>query len=318
MPLSGIEPSSAADRTPGTARIRPSACSANWAMAVSLSYFADGSRNSAVSNRSGSKPSGTCRMRSRLRVSRPAATSSTMQSASCTATKIVRASPRPGAAPSPVRVWSASARPARAAQRAGSAPNRRPAPTVIATEKKSTGPSSSTGPSAGSPPGAAATSATMAQRARRIPHTPPMAASTRFSVSSCRTSRPRPAPSAARSDSSRRREVERASCRLAMLAQAMSRISATKPSRMSSVGRVFPTRYSRSGTTDAPTPALVAGNSAASARAMAERSACACARVAPGLSMPTAQKAGLSRVNQLALGADVTGSQISGGPNGSV
>ena len=54
--------------------------------------------------------------------------------------------------------------------------------------------------------------------------------STSASVSNCRTSRPRPAPSADRKDISRARDVARASSRFATFAQAMSRTSVTAPS----------------------------------------------------------------------------------------
>ena len=62
------------------------------------------------------------------------------------------------------------------------------------------------------------------------PPTPPAQASTRLSVSSCRTMRPRPAPSVARIASSRDRDAARASIRFATLTHA---ISSTNPTTAS-------------------------------------------------------------------------------------
>ena len=63
---------------------------------------------------------------------------------------------------------------------------------------------------------------------RARPSAPPIAASTRLSVSSWRTIRSRPAPTAVRSAISRLRPSARTSCRLATLAHAISR---TRPNR---------------------------------------------------------------------------------------
>ncbi len=77
---------------------------------------------------------------------------------------------------------------------------------------------------------------------------PPATASSVLSVSSCRTSRPRPAPSAARIASSRSRPSIRASVRLATFAQAISSTSPVMPSRISSSSRAPLVSASRTGT----------------------------------------------------------------------
>ena len=91
-------------------------------------------------------------------------------------------------------------------------------------------------------------------------------ASTTLSVSSWRTSRIRPAPTAARTTISRPRAEARASSRLATLAQAISSTKATAPSSTNSVCRVSPTTASCSGTTAMPLSALLTGYCCASAR----------------------------------------------------
>ena len=155
------------------------------------------------------------------------------------------------------------------------------------------------------------------ERARRS--VPPISASTTLSVRSWRTSRARPAPSAARSDISRRRAVARASWRLAMLAQAMSRISATKPEQdQQRRADVAHEEIAQRCCSDARAPALVSGilggerpGDAAPGRPRPR------AAVTPARVRPTPQNAGFCRVTQSGSGADVTGSQISVGPNGS-
>jgi hypothetical protein len=77
----------------------------------------------------------------------------------------------------------------------------------------------------------------MVATANATPTTPPAAASSVLSVSSWRTSRPRPAPSAARSASSRSRPSIRASVRFATFAHAISSTRLVMPIRMSSSSR---------------------------------------------------------------------------------
>ena len=89
------------------------------------------------------------------------------------------------------------------------------------------------------------------------PVMPPAIPSTRLSVSSCRMSCPRLAPSAARMASSRRRPVARAIRRLETLAQAMSSTSPTAPWINISASRMSPTSVSRIGWMRISRPALV-------------------------------------------------------------
>ena len=72
-----------------------------------------------------------------------------------------------------------------------------------------------------------ATSARLPQKAKSTPTAPPNAASNTLSVSSCRTSRHRPAPTASRTLISAPRKAARASSRFATLAHAISSTSAT-------------------------------------------------------------------------------------------
>ena len=79
-----------------------------------------------------------------------------------------------------------------------------------------------------------ATSMFVPQKARITLAAPPKAAKSRPSVSSCRTSRPRRAPIARRTEISFCRDLLRASSRLATLAQAISRTSPATVIRMKS------------------------------------------------------------------------------------
>ena len=72
-----------------------------------------------------------------------------------------------------------------------------------------------------------ATSALLPQKAKSTPTAPPNAASNTLSVSSCRTRRQRPAPTASRVVISALRKADRASNRFATLAHAISSTSAT-------------------------------------------------------------------------------------------
>jgi hypothetical protein len=138
---------------------------------------------------------------------------------------------RPLAAERPPSL-SVSARFSREACQAGAQPKSMPARLVAAIVNSSTGTLSRTSASDGSVKGGMVAWITSSSpRARATPRAPPTSASTTLSVSSCRTSRLRPAPSAERTTSSRWRAEPRASCRFATLAQA---ISSTKPTAASS------------------------------------------------------------------------------------
>ena len=109
--------------------------------------------------------------------------------------------------------------------------------------------------------GLSCTSASTPHTATSSPSAPPTAASSTLSVSSCRTRRARPAPSARRIAISRCRTDERASSRFATFAQAMSSTQPTAASSVSSAGRTSPTRSSCSGITRSaqPVPAGIVG-----------------------------------------------------------
>ncbi len=122
-----------------------------------------------------------------------------------------------------------------------------------------------------------------------IPIAPPISESTTLSVSSCRTMRRRPAPSADRTASSRVRTVARASSRLATFAQQMRSTKPTTPRNSIDVSRrSLPIIESCSPSSVTPRPLLVSGNSDASASATVPRSASAALIVTPGFSRPTA------------------------------
>ena len=104
---------------------------------------------------------------------------------------------------------------------AGTIPNRTPTTADTATANAATRRSRRTSSSRGRFSGARASSPSTPHFAMTRPRTPPAVASTRLSVSSCVTRRARPAPSAVRTASSRRRPAPRASSSPATLAQAI-------------------------------------------------------------------------------------------------
>ena len=142
---------------------------------------------------------------------------------------------------------------------AGTTPNNSPTSTAPAAQNATTRMSKDSVTAAGSSPGgitAGATSRIAAPTA--MPSTPPIAASTRLSVTNCRATRQRPAPSAERSDSSRIRTVARASSRFATLAQQISRTKPTTPrNRIDVVRKSLPINASCSGSSLTPRPLFV-------------------------------------------------------------
>ena len=113
----------------------------------------------------------------------------------------------------------------------------------------------------------------------------PSPASTRLSIRNCVINRPRPAPSAARTATSRRRTAPRDISRFARLTHAISRIAADAPSSTISDVCVLPASSSRNGVTTAERGR---GRCCAVTRrlnaAIASR---ACSSVTPGLSRAT-------------------------------
>ena len=97
------------------------------------------------------------------------------------------------------------------------------------------------------------------QNASSTPSPPPITASSTLSVSSWRTSTPRPAPSAARIASSRARTVARAISRLATFATTISSTQSTAPSSTISGVRADRTSTSCSGRASGVKFELVSG-----------------------------------------------------------
>ena len=115
-----------------------------------------------------------------------------------------------------------------------------------------------------------------------------MSDSTTLSVSSWRMIRRRPAPSAARTASSRVRALARASSRLATLAQQISSTNPTTPRNSIDVSlRSLPIIESCIGSSRTPRPLLVCGNSRRGRSATADRSACAAPMATSGFIRPT-------------------------------
>ena len=111
-----------------------------------------------------------------------------------------------------------------------------------------------------------------------------MAASSTLSVRNWRTSRPRLAPIAARTATSRSRTVARASSRLATFVHVMTSRNAAAPNSANSAGRKKPTTSVASGTARAEYSPLVDGCSAPRRLVSARSSAFAASGVMPGLS----------------------------------
>ena len=129
-----------------------------------------------------------------------------------------------------------------------------------------------------------------------------MATRTPASVTKWRTMRAREAPSASRTDSSRRRDSVRTSSRLTTLMQAMTSSSAAPPSSSHSVGRMSPTMASASGPTKAPWSRFESGYWRSSCRAITAIAAPASAMVTPGLRRADAVQAVAAAPGQAAAG----------------
>ena len=100
--------------------------------------------------------------------------------------------------------------------------------------------------------------------------------------------RRRPAPSAARTASSRVLALARAISRFATFAQQINRTKPTTPRNSIDVTlRSLPMAVSCMGSSRTPRPALLSGNSRASPSATADRSDWAAARPVPGFIRPT-------------------------------
>ena len=183
---------------------------------------------------------------------------------------------------------------------AGTSPNSNPVNTDSASEKSSTRPSIATSSVRGSWPRLSNSKNRVPNQAMTSPSMPPASARTMLSVNSCLTSRPRPAPRAARIATSCWREPARASSRLATLTHAMSNTNATAPRRTSNAVRTLPTIASCSGATVAPSQFLSSRYSSASRRVIPAISARACSIVAPGLRRATTSRIRTGRMRGMA------------------
>ena len=137
----------------------------------------------------------------------------------------------------PCPAFRARVRSPRDHARAGAVPESRPAAADRPAVNASTTPSRATSARRGMLLGIRAGAARTIAAATAQPTTPPATLRSTLSVSNCRTTRPRPAPSAPRMASSRRRAMPRARSRPATLAQASSSTSPVAAASMASAGR---------------------------------------------------------------------------------
>ena len=203
-------------------------------------------------------------------------------------------SPRkpPAVAPSPPR--SDSIRLNRAPRSAGASPDESAANSDAATVNATIGRSIATSSRRGKSRAASTGASPTRNQASASPSAPPIADSSRLSVSSWRVSRPRLAPIAARTVSSRCRARPRDRQRLATFAHAISSTQATPAARTSSAARtreVISSTMPRTCTTGGPP---MPNNRFAAIGRMVDRaaavpSASACAGLMPGRNRATAQ-----------------------------
>jgi hypothetical protein len=204
----------------------------------------------AAVTRLGSKPGSTPRRRVTVATSRPAPVTRTSDNAISATTSAVlrRRWRRPAVMPRPPSAMAATGR-VRLACSAGAMPQARVVATATAAANSHAVQPIPISLARGRSAGIDAMSSDCVHIAARTPAEPPMATRTRFSVSSCRINRPRPAPSASRIEISRWRVDARASSRFATFAQPMSRMSATAAENANKRGCTFPTTIDCSGST---------------------------------------------------------------------
>ena len=227
LPLTGVMTESPACATPGTAA---AACSTRSKSAARSAGFISPcwTLTSTTSTLSRSKPRSRCASAEKVRTNRPAATTSTSDSATCpTTSELPSPTRRSPATPRPCS-FSASFGSTRVARNAGTVPNRITVPIATAAVKPSTRQSSERSrKTVLRLVESWRTSRALPHMAKASPSEAPIADSTRLSDRNWRASRQRDAPSATRTLSSWRRAVARASSRLAMFAHAMSSTSPT-------------------------------------------------------------------------------------------
>ena len=220
----------------------------------------------------------------KLRIRRPAPTSSTQANAISDTTSAPRTQLRPPVDPR-LASFSAPCSAASGVLNAGARPKRMPVPSAIASVKASDAASVWTLASSGILTASSRASARVPAIATASPSSAPLHDNTIPSVSICATSRPRPAPSAVRIAISFCRAALRARSRFERFAHTISITTATAPARTQTAARIFPLTWSESGETK-PSKEFLSGCSRVSAVAMVCVSACACAAVTPGLRRP--------------------------------
>ena len=128
-------------------------------------------------------------------------------------------------------------------------PKRKPVASMVTSEKARTrklaAPLAKPGADCSSGAGASAASPLHPNEAKKIPKIPPTIEISKLSVSSWRTMRPEPAPTAFRIANSLARIAPRASRRFARFAHAISKTKITAPINTRSAGRVSPASMSR-------------------------------------------------------------------------
>ena len=188
-----------------------------------------------VSTWDASNPGSIANKRCRLRKSNPALTSNTRAIATSETTSVRRVNWCPPGV-RPELCCAPMCKSLRKACSAGINPTTRPMSAVMTSAKANTVPSRRIAFTRGSSGGLSATSARIPTCATTIPKTPPSMASSRLSVSNCRTSRARGAPSAARIENSPSRCAPRASRRFVTFTQAIKRTRITAPRTASNAG----------------------------------------------------------------------------------
>ncbi len=131
--------------------------------------------------------------------------------------------------------------------------------------------------------------------ARATPNAPPRSDSTTLSVTSCRSRRPRPAPSAERTASSDCRADARASSSEAMFTHVIRSTKATAPISTSSGRRTSPSSASRTGITVTSVQSRSSTSRSAIRRTMPVISLRAWSMLTPGARRPTTSRKRLQR-----------------------
>ena len=235
--------------TPGNLETRSTACRKNSRSCSGLGYRASGSQMRMVNTFSGRKPGSTCIKRRKLFSSSPAPASSTSDKAISATTSERRSAnddlpavePRPPSLRDSCETLDIC--------KLGAMPKSTPVPMEISVVKASTQPSRCAPARRGKLAAAMVVRTRTPHRAITSPATPPASAKATLLVRSWRTSRRRSAPKAVRIAISRSRAEERASRRLATLAQAIKSTRPTAPIRIHRAVWRSPTISSSSGVT---------------------------------------------------------------------